>query len=126
MDCSAEIFADPDQIKQVLIYLAKNSLEAMESSTNPKTLTFSISKDVKTQTLLISLTDTGCGIPCEMLDKVTTSFFTTKKFGTGLGLNISQTIIEQHGGFFEFVSSQEGTTATIHLPLFSDESVECI
>ena len=117
LDCSCELFADPDQIKQVLVNLAKNSVEAMEGDLSIKRLTVHIFKNTEDQTLSISLSDTGCGIPDEMIDKVTTSFFTTKKFGTGLGLNISKTIIEQHGGRLQFFSDKKGTTATIQLPL---------
>lgn len=122
VNCSATIFVDPEQMKQVLINLIKNSLEAMETSNNKKSLTFSVSKDLTAQTVLISITDTGCGIPEDMIDKVTTSFFTTKKFGTGLGLNISQAIIEQHDGELKFFSSQKGTTAVIYLPLYVGDS----
>lgn len=120
LDCSAKVLVDPDQLKQVLLNLAKNSLEAMEGTTGKKSLTFTAVKNTKKQNLLISLTDTGCGIPEEILDKVTTSFFTTKEFGTGLGLNISKAIIEQHGGELKFFSSKEGTTATITLPLIAE------
>jgi len=118
VDCSAKIFADPDQMKQVLINLVKNSLEAMEDSSNKKILAISVSKDTTSRTVNISVTDTGCGIPEEIIDRVTTSFFTTKKFGTGLGLNISRAIIEQHEGELKFFSGQGGTTAVIHLPLY--------
>lgn len=118
LDYSAKILADPDQLKQVLINLAKNSLEAMEDQTlTVKNLTFQTSMDNKSQTLVIYVSDTGTGISEDILDKVSSSFFTTKKFGTGLGLNISKSIIEQHGGQLTIASGPKGTTATVKLPL---------
>jgi len=48
--------------------------------------------------LLISIKDTGVGLPTEQLDKIFSAFFTTKSQGTGMGLSISRTIIESHGG----------------------------
>ncbi len=117
LDTSGEIVADPDQIKQVLINLAKNSIEAMEGSVKAKKLIFEIAKDTAAQVLQICVHDTGCGIPPEILEKITTPFFTTKRFGTGLGLNISQGIIERHGGRLKFLSNGHQTTASIELPL---------
>lgn len=117
LDISGEIFADPDQIKQVLLNLAKNSVEAMEASLRPRKLIFEIWKDNIEKTLNISVSDTGIGISKEILEKITTPFFTTKKFGTGLGLNICQNIIELHGGSLTITSNEEHTTATIMLPL---------
>lgn len=117
LDTSGEIVADPDQIKQVLINLAKNSIEAMEGSVKAKKLVFEIAKDTAAQVLQICVHDTGCGIPPEILEKITTPFFTTKRFGTGLGLNISQGIIERHGGRLKFLSNGLQTTASIELPL---------
>lgn len=117
LDISGEIFADPDQIKQVLLNLAKNSVEAMETNLRPRKLTFEIWRDDIERTLNISVRDTGVGISEEILEKITTPFFTTKKFGTGLGLNISQNIIERHGGSLTVTSNEEETTATIMLPL---------
>lgn len=122
LDCSCELLADPDQLKQVLINLAKNSVEAMEGSKRNKKLTFFMAINNATQTFSISIKDTGCGIPEEMMSKIMTSFFTTKKYGTGLGLNISKNIIEQHGGHLKFFSSPEGTTATIELPLMENST----
>ncbi|HHX95507.1 MAG TPA: GHKL domain-containing protein [Clostridia bacterium] len=121
LDCSCKILADPDQIKQVLINLIKNSMEAMEGPLPKKTLTIAISQDEEEQLLVISVKDTGSGIPQELLEKVSTPFFTTKRFGTGLGLNISKNIIEHHGGQLKFASGPEGTTVTIELPLINQQ-----
>lgn len=117
IEASGEIMADPDQIKQVLINLAKNSVEAMEGCPKAKQLSFGIQKCPENRFLRIFVRDTGCGIPPEILEKITTPFFTTKRFGTGLGLNISQSIIERHGGKLKFSSDDQYTTATIELPL---------
>lgn len=127
LDCSKKILADPDQLKQVLINLAKNSLEAMEDpKLAAKNITFQTSIDDKSQTLAINVSDTGPGICEDILDKISSSFFTTKKFGTGLGLNISKSIIEQHGGQLTIASGPKGTTATIKLPLLSELKIHPI
>ena len=70
--------------------------------------------------IVIEVTDTGCGIKQEHLDKVLEPFFTTKPVGkgTGLGLSVSYGIVQQHGGTLE-VESQEGkgTTFKVTLPV---------
>ncbi len=66
----------------------------------------------------ISISDTGCGIEKDQLDRIFTPYFTTKSKGSGLGLAISQKIIEDHNGLLKIDSTPgEGTTFTISLPL---------
>jgi signal transduction histidine kinase len=67
----------------------------------------------------IILTDNGCGIPKKDQAKIFAPFFTTKKQGSGLGLGISKSIIEEHEGCSFTVQSQEGkgTTFKIHMPI---------
>jgi signal transduction histidine kinase len=66
----------------------------------------------------VSLSDTGCGIATENLDKVFDPFFTTRQGGTGLGLPISYTIARQHGGEMEIKSHPgEGTTVAVRFPI---------
>ena len=122
LDCPSEILADPHQIQQVLINLAKNSMEAMEGSIPTKQLSFIARNNIEAGTLLISVKDSGCGIPEDRLEKVKLPFFTTKKYGTGLGLNVSKDILEQHGGQLSITSDHQGTTATIELPLHQPKS----
>jgi signal transduction histidine kinase len=73
----------------------------------------------------MSISDTGCGIPEENMDKIFTPFFTTKEDikGVGLGLAVSHGIIERHGGRIETQSEVgKGSTFTIVMPAYREES----
>ncbi len=103
---------DAAQIKQVLVNLIKNAMQAM---TRGGTLT------VKTgsggDSVWISVSDTGRGIPPDQINHIFEPFYTTKKKGTGLGLMIVQRIVRQHGGHIELESNVgQGTTFRIRLP----------
>lgn len=103
---------DPKQMKQVLINLAKNSIEAMSQGGK-----LSFSTVLEGDKIKIVLSDTGKGIPDENLKDVFNPFFTTKQRGTGLGLAISKKIIEDHGGEIDMKSKAgEGCTCTLTLP----------
>jgi signal transduction histidine kinase len=115
------VMGDASQLKQIMINLILNALQAMPDGGN-LTLELSVRRDpglhAEKSWAHLSLTDTGCGIPAEQLDKVFDPFFTTKQGGTGLGLSISYAIVQQHGGEFEINSSEgEGTTISILLPI---------
>jgi PAS domain S-box-containing protein len=88
-----ELVCDPNQLKQVFINLVKNSIEAMP---NGGELSLSAIPVHKCSHVLITLQDTGNGIPEHLLPLVSKPFFTTKEQGTGLGLMIINKIIEQH------------------------------
>ncbi|MDD5153287.1 MAG: ATP-binding protein [Desulfovibrionales bacterium] len=106
---------DPRQLKQILINLAKNAVEAM-----PHGGKLDIATDMEGQMIKITVTDTGKGIPGENLQDIFNPFFTTKPKGTGLGLAISRKIIEDHGGSVEIKSKVgEGTTCIVNLPITS-------
>jgi two-component system, NtrC family, sensor kinase len=110
------IMADPDQLRQVLIILLDNAAEAIETS---GTITIS-TRPVDEHWVEIRISDTGCGIAEENLNKVFSPFFTTKPLGkgTGLGLSIAYGIIKMHRGQINLQSKQgEGTTVTITLPM---------
>lgn len=109
------ICMDYDQMKQVLINVIINAIQAMPSGGLLKIDT-SISRlhDV----CEINITDNGEGIPSEMLEKVFAPFFTTRQQGTGLGLSICSRIVESHKGSFEIQSREGvGTQITIKLPI---------
>ncbi len=104
---------DPGQMRQVLLNLWKNSLEAM-----PRGGVITVSAAVRGDHLVLTLQDTGQGIPPEHLKSLFTPFFSTKEGGTGLGLTICRGLIAQHQGEIEFASEVDrGTTCTIRLPL---------
>jgi len=108
-----EAFFDPKQVKQVLINVFKNALEAM-----PEGGKLSIETLQRDNRIEIRVTDTGKGIAEEDLKDIFDPFVTTKRKGTGLGLAISRKIIEDHGGDMRIEStSGEGTVCTITLPI---------
>ncbi len=109
------IYADSDQIKQVLINLAINGMQAMKSG---GLLTISTDKDENFAKLIVS--DVGVGIPPENISKIFMPFFTTKDVGegTGLGLSVLYGIVKNHNGDIK-VSSElgKGSTFFISFPL---------
>ncbi|MFT9598302.1 ATP-binding protein [Mesobacillus sp.] len=110
---SLYIDCEPDKIKQVLINLIQNSIEAM---TNGGEILVSISRESTLAS--IQVVDQGAGIPEDRLTKLGEPFYSTKEKGTGLGLMICQKIIKNHGGKIDFSSIlNEGTTVTITLPI---------
>lgn len=114
------INCDEQKIKQVLINLIKNALEAMDQ---PGYITIKISKS--DAMAVITIEDQGSGIPVDMIDRVTEPFYTTKPKGSGLGLLICKRIIEGHSGFLKIKSKEGvGTTCEIALPVNLNESVE--
>jgi signal transduction histidine kinase len=104
---------DAGQIKQVLVNLIKNAMQAM---TRGGTLTLQTSQTPDAVEATVS--DTGGGIPQDQINQIFEPFYTTKKKGTGLGLMIVQRIVRQHGGHVEVESNVgQGTTFRIRLPL---------
>ncbi|MGD9077036.1 MAG: ATP-binding protein, partial [Desulfobacteraceae bacterium] len=109
---------DPSKLEQVFLNVIKNSIEAMGSGGN-----LSIRGKLSGDKVEISIDDDGCGIPKEHMDKVLDCFFTTKSYGTGLGLCISKKFIEEYDGSSLSVKSEEGkgTTVNVTLTLHSGE-----
>jgi len=110
------VLADPGPIKQVIVNLIINSLQAVEKSGQRRVLA-SVTGNEETVTLKIE--DTGHGIKPEHLKRVFDPFFTTKTFnrGTGLGLSICASIVRQHGGNIEIESTPGlGTMVKVELP----------
>jgi signal transduction histidine kinase len=115
-DCAPEDFfkvrGDDGQIKQVLLNLLRNAIEA--TGTDGR-IQVSIKKDE--QYVIVDVQDSGGGIAPEILTQIGTPFFTTKESGTGLGLSLCFSIIQQHGGKIEINSVlNRGTIVTIRLP----------
>ncbi len=108
-----ELEADPGQMKQVLLNLIKNSLEAMDSGGK-----ITLRSGVDSQYVWFSVTDTGCGIPPEVLEKIFDPFYSTKEKGTGLGLAVIHKIVTDHHGAVAVESEQnKGATFSVRLPL---------
>jgi PAS domain S-box-containing protein len=91
-----EVMGDRVQLQQVLMNLMMNSIDAMKDMDGRREIT--IQSQHEDGQVLISVSDTGVGIPPEQADKIFSAFFTTKTHGTGMGLRISRSIIESHGG----------------------------
>jgi C4-dicarboxylate-specific signal transduction histidine kinase len=91
------IMGDRVQLQQVLMNLIVNSIDAMKEVAGPRELSIKSQRTEKEE-LLISVSDTGVGLPPQQADQVFNAFFTTKPHGTGMGLRISRSIVESHGG----------------------------
>jgi PAS domain S-box-containing protein len=91
------IVADRVQLQQVLMNLMINGIDAMKDVDGPRQLTLGTHSESNEQ-LQVSVEDTGIGLPLDQKAQIFNAFFTTKEHGTGMGLRISQTIIEAHGG----------------------------
>ncbi|MCP2518844.1 ATP-binding protein [Candidatus Aminicenantes bacterium AC-335-A11] len=107
------IIVDADKLRQVFTNLLMNSIEAIERKGKIKIIAGA--KNRKFVKIIIS--DTGCGIPSEILPEIFEPFFTTKSSGTGLGLANAKKIIEQHKGSIQVFSERgKGTTFEIIIP----------
>lgn len=108
------VTADRSMLDQILINLLKNSIEALTDSFRPE---ITIESSIEQNHILIGITDNGKGISPDNLDKVFIPFFTTKKDGSGIGLSLSQYMMQLQGGAIS-VKSIQGfkTTFTLRFP----------
>ena len=119
------VYVDPKQIQQVFLNLFLNAVQAMQHG-GVLTVQSGLSKVDGVDMVQVHVTDTGQGIPPQILEKIFTPFFTTKAQGTGLGLAISHRLIEQHGGRLTVVSDDGvGTTFTVELPAYDMANHPC-
>ena len=111
-----EIYGDADNISQVLINIIVNALDSISKDGN---LTIKTGYcDFHPSSIQVAITDTGSGIPEEILNKIFNPFFTTKEMGSGLGLAISKRIVDDHNGNIVVKSNPgEGTTFYVCLPV---------
>jgi PAS domain S-box-containing protein len=92
-----QLMADRVQLQQVMLNLIMNSIDAMKDVDVTRELAIK-SQQVENEQLLVSVSDTGVGLPQEQVDQIFNAFVTTKLEGTGMGLSISRSIVESHGG----------------------------
>lgn len=113
------IKADPNQMQQVLMNLLVNAADAIDDTGGEITIAVDREKLTAQECITIEISDSGCGIPQENLDKIFDPFFTTKgQKGTGLGLAVVWGIIEKHDGKIEVKSEiGKGTTFRLRLPV---------
>jgi signal transduction histidine kinase len=109
-----KVMADRVQLQQVFMNLMLNGIDAMKETTERSVLT--IKSEAGDGQLLISVSDTGVGLPRDQEDQIFRAFFTTKDNGTGMGLPISRSIIESHGGRL-WAASASGRGATFQFTL---------
>jgi len=91
------VMGDRVQLQQVLMNLMMNSMDAMKSVDGTRELVVK-SQRSENEHLLVSVSDTGVGLPPGQADEIFNAFFTTKSHGTGMGLRICRSIVESHGG----------------------------
>jgi nitrogen-specific signal transduction histidine kinase/ABC-type branched-subunit amino acid transport system ATPase component len=108
---------DPDVLKQVILNIVLNGVEAMPAGGSLSLRQGCVVRD-GTGYATLSVSDTGVGIPAENLDRIFEPFFTTKsdRESRGLGLALSKDLLSQAGGFIEVASAAGGTTFTVYIP----------
>lgn len=109
---------DKDQLMQVLLNLFSNALQSMPGGGSLSVFT---SFDRAANTLAVQISDSGIGIPADILEKIFTPFFTTRENGTGLGLPITQSIVQAHRGQINVESIPgQGTRFILNFPVVQD------
>jgi two-component system nitrogen regulation sensor histidine kinase GlnL len=125
-----ELMADGDRLAQVFLNLARNALQAMAGTGGTLSIRTRMPLDHRLSgegggqipTLSIEISDTGPGIPADVLHKLATPFFTTRPDGTGLGLAVSRNWVARHGGTMRIDSSVgKGTSVRVALPMRRSE-----
>jgi C4-dicarboxylate-specific signal transduction histidine kinase len=110
------VMADRVQLQQVFMNIMLNGIDAMNHVEGTRELTVKVQRG-KDEHLLVLVSDTGVGLPAEQADRIFNAFFTTKTYGTGMGLPISRSIVESHGGrLWATANSDRGATFYFTLP----------
>jgi C4-dicarboxylate-specific signal transduction histidine kinase len=111
------LMGDYVQLQQVIMNLVLNGIDAMKDMDDKRELLIKSERWENAQ-VLVSVRDTGIGLPMQQADQIFDAFFTTKLHGTGMGLSISRSIIESHGGrLWADGNSSRGTTFHFALPI---------
>jgi len=109
------VVGDRVQLQQVTMNLMINSIDAMKDVDGMRELEIT-SRQAENDQVMVSVRDTGVGIPSQYFDQIFNAFFTTKHHGTGMGLSISRSIIEAHGGRL-WAANNSSRGASFHLTL---------
>jgi two-component system NtrC family sensor kinase len=111
-----QVRVDPMQMEQAILEIVSNALDAMPTGGRLRIGAF-VADGAGPGDVVVEVTDTGGGIPDDVLKSVCEPFFTTRQEGTGLGLAIAKRYVEQNGGRLEIASRPgEGTTVRLLLP----------
>ncbi len=116
------VLADPIQLQQVVLNLAHNGMEAMAGSNSSRRHLAIQTSAVQGGFVEVAVRDAGHGIPAEILPRVFDPFFTTKPSGLGMGLAISRSVVEAHGGRL-WATSSEGIGAVFRFRLPAIEAI---
>jgi PAS domain S-box-containing protein len=112
-----KVMADSVQVQQVMMNLIMNSIDAMKDVDQTRELAIRSRLDENRQ-VIISVTDTGVGLPPQQTNQIFDAFFTTKSHGLGMGLRISRSIVEAHGGrLWAADNSPHGASLSFTLPI---------
>lgn len=117
-ECVPELLLNPKEIKQLLLNLARNAMEAMDEKGS-----LIIETRYEGQGVDLIVKDNGPGIPKATLDKLFEPFFTTKTKGTGLGLPLCLSIVERHNGTIR-VESEEGQGTTFIVSFRTEDTLQ--
>ncbi len=109
LNICSDIFIDQKEIRQMILNMALNGLDAMDSGGQLTIKTYEKKGEV-----ILEISDQGVGISSEVMEKIGTPFFTTKETGTGLGLAICYSVAERHNADINIHTGDEGTTFSIH------------
>ncbi len=110
-----QVMGDRVQLQQVMMNLMMNSIDAMKDVDGARELTIN-SRSAESEQLIVSVSDTGVGLPSQQADQIFNAFFSTKAHGTGMGLRISRSIVESHGGRL-WAADNSPRGASFHLTL---------
>jgi C4-dicarboxylate-specific signal transduction histidine kinase len=110
----SQVMGDRVQLQQVMLNLITNSIDAMKAAEGTRELTIK-SQQAENEEVLVSVSDTGVGLPPEV-EQIFDPFFTTKSHGTGMGLRICRSIVESHGGRL-WAASNSPRGASFHFAL---------
>jgi len=109
------VMGDRVRLQQVMMNLIMNSIDAMKDVAGTREIGIK-SQPAENEQLLVSVSDTGVGLPPKQADQIFNAFFTTKSHGTGMGLRISRSIVESHGGRL-WAADNAPSGASFHLTL---------
>jgi signal transduction histidine kinase len=112
---------DRVQLQQVMMNLIMNSIDAMKDVDGTRELTIN-SRSAECERVMVSVSDTGVGLPAQQAEQIFNAFFSTKAHGTGMGLRISRSIVESHGGrLWAGDNSPHGASFHLTLPTKAEE-----
>jgi two-component system sensor histidine kinase TtrS len=120
------VFADPIQIEQVLLNLVRNSIDAIRHAGLAAREVTVIARAAEDGSpfVEVAVRDTGPGFPAELTGRLFAAFATTKQDGMGLGLSISRSIVEAHGGRIFAVPTERGAEIRFTLPVYANDADE--